>query len=40
MTAPPAIRLLRIRDLARRADQDQRRIHPREILALLDGEKA
>lgn len=40
MTTPPAIRLLRIRDLARRADQQHRKIEPREILALLDGDRA
>lgn len=40
MTTPPAIRLLHLRDLARRADQQQRKVHPREILALIDGNKA
>lgn len=39
MTTPPAIRLLRIRDLARRADQQHRKIDPRELLAMLDGAK-
>lgn len=39
MTTPPAIRLLRIRDLARRADQQRRKLDPREILALLNGDK-